>query len=277
MLTVSKYMRAFFLCLVMGGCLLPTSHYANAAGGLLVSPTRVVFGPNERLKEVRVVNRGNEAQKYRISVINRTMTVNGQMEPASEPGENEFFAEKYMRYGPRQVTLDPKESQTIRIMSRLPANAADGEYRSHILIQEVPKATDAKSASNAADDRVGVNVQAIFGMSIPVFMRKGDLTAEISLSDPKIVEFNGSKFVEVKINRSGNKSVLGTAKVLADDKEIAILKGVAVYLSAPYRTVLLEIPEEYAQSIAGKSLRITYGASQSGENAPPAEITFTAP
>ncbi len=265
-----------FICAMIAAILPSIPQTASAVGGLLVSPKRVVFGPNERLQEIRVVNRGEETQKYRISVINRKMMEDGQMQPATQPGENEFFADKFLRYGPRQVELGPKETQTIRLMSRLPANAQPGEYRSHILVQEIPEASAAQDAANNADGSVGVNVQAIFGMSIPVFMRKGDLSADITLSNAKIIRSDGSTFAQVNINRSGNKSVLGTTKVFAGDEEIAILKGIAVYLSAPYRTVLLEIPEEYAKTIAGKTLRVTYTASETGEDTPPAEISFNA-
>jgi P pilus assembly chaperone PapD len=269
--TIRRGILLSFLCFIT---LIPTNTYAQVKG-LLVSPKRVVFEKGERLEEVRLVNRGDETQKYRISIVNRKMTTNGQLEPAETPADNEFFADSVLRYGPRQVELGPKEAQSIRLMSRLPANAETGEYRSHILIQEIPEAKAAESVENKPDG-VGVNVQAIFGISIPVFLHVGELTSESSLSNTKIIRENEKTYVQFDVNRSGNKSVFGTAKVFADGKNIAILKGIAVYLSAPSRTVSIEIPKEYAQNIAGQELRITFGASEEGEDAPPSEITFKA-
>jgi P pilus assembly chaperone PapD len=245
--------------------------------GLLISPKRVVFEPGERVREVRLVNRGDETQKYRISIVNRKMQENGQLAPADEPGEGEYFADKVLRYGPKQVELGAKEAQTVRLMSRIKGDSADGEYRSHILIQEIPKAADAESATGAVDDGLGVNVQAIFGISIPVFFRKGDLTSSVSLSNPDIIKENDSTYVRFNIERSGNKSIFGTAKVFADGQEVAILKGIAVYLSAPYRTISVEVPEEYAQTLAGKKLRVTFSAVETEEDSPSAELSFNAP
>lgn len=244
--------------------------------GLLISPKRVVFEKGDRVKEIRLVNRGDQVQKYRVSIINRKMLPNGQLVPADDPAEGEFFAKKHVRYGPRQVELAPKSAQSIRIMSRLPANAPDGEYRSHVLIQEIPDASAAESVQgNQPASGVGVNVRAIFGISLPIFLRKGDLTASATLSDPKIIKEDDATYVQFKINRTGNKSVFGTAKVFAGQENIAILKGVAVYLSAASRTLMIEIPEKHANRLHKQSLRITYGAVEPEENAPETELSFT--
>lgn len=242
--------------------------------GLLISPKRVVFEKGERVKEVRLLNRGDATQKYRISIVNRRMKENGQLEPSETPAANEFFAKKILRYGPRQVELKPKEAQSIRLMSRLPANAADGEYRSHVLIQEIPEAKDAQNVAGQTQSGVGINVQAIYGISIPVFLRKGELNSEVSLSNPRILNANNSTYVQFDINRSGNRSIFGTARIFDGQKQIAILKGIAVYLSSPKRRIAVEIPQEYAKTLSGKTLRITYGKFQEEEDAPSAETSF---
>ncbi len=268
-------MKNLIYALLLFIFMIPVASHAQVRG-LLISPKRIVFEKGERLHELRLVNRGDETQRYRISVVNRRMTENGQLEPAEIPAENEFFADKVLRYGPRQIDLAPKEAQTVRLMSRLTGNHKDGEYRSHILIQEIPKPAAARGATDATSGDLGINVQAVFGMSIPVFFRKGDLSAEVSLSNPSIVHEEDVTYARFNIDRSGNKSIFGTAKVFMEGKEIAILKGIAVYLSAPTRIVSVEIPQEYARSITGKKLRITFGAIQNEEDAPSTEISFVA-
>ena len=37
------------------------------------------------------------------------------------------------------MTLAPGETQAVRLLLRKPGNLADGEYRSHLLMQNVPK------------------------------------------------------------------------------------------------------------------------------------------
>lgn len=244
--------------------------------GLLISPKRIVFEKGERVKEVRLLNRGDTEQKYRITIVNRRMKENGQLEPAEEPAAGEFFAKPILRYGPRQVTLGPKEAQSIRLMSRLPANAKEGEYRSHVLIQEIPDADAAKAVQNQNSSGLGVNIQAIYGVTIPVFFRKGELTSEASLSNPRITNEYDSTYVKFDINRTGNKSLFGTAQIFDGDKQLAILKGIAVYLSSPKRTIAVEIPEEYAKTLSGKTLRIVYGKLQEEEDTSPTEISFKA-
>jgi len=262
----------FFLAIA---CLLPLSSYAQDRG-LLISPKRIVFEKGDRLHELRLVNRGDSPQKYRISIVNRAMQKNGQLKPTDKPAANEFFAADILRYGPRQIELNPKEAQTVRLMSRITGNNPDGEYRSHILIQEIPKPKDAQSVKDAPADGLGLDIQAIFGISIPVFFRKGDLSAEVSLTGPKVKKYNEDTYVEFDINRSGNKSIFGTAKIFENGTQIAILKGIAVYLSASTRTIAVKIPNEYAKAITGKKLRIIFGAVQEEEDSPPAEVSFVA-
>lgn len=244
--------------------------------GLLISPKRVVFGERERMKELILANRGTEEEKYRISIVNKKMLKNGQFVETDTAADGEFLAEPYIRFSPRQVTLGPKETQKVRFMSRLPSDAADGEYRSHILIQEVPKPAQAESANTVASDELGINISAIFGISLPVIMRKGDLDYAVTLSAPKLRRTQEATYVDFTINRTGNKSTFGTVKVFAGAAEIGILKNVAVYLSTPQRDISVALDPERAQNLSGKELRITYSAVEAEEDAPSSELRFTA-
>lgn len=248
---------------------------AQDAKGLLVTPKRIVFDRSDRILEVLIANRGDSEEKYRISIVNRSMQENGQLSETDTPAENEHFASDVVKYSPRQVSLGPKETQKVRIMSRLKADSPEGEYRSHILIQEVPKAKDAVSANNSSPDGIGVDVRAVFGVSLPVILRKGKLSAETSLSSPEMIKVNEDTFLKVKIGRSGTKSIMGTANIFMGSQKIATLKNVAVYLSTPSRVVHIKIPPEYADKVSGKSLRVTFGAEAENEDAPSAEIKFT--
>lgn len=251
--------------------------YAQEIKGIIVTPKRVVFGPGERVKELLVANRGNVSAKYRISLINRAMNEQGRLVPTDKPAANEFFADKFVRFAPRQVTLGPKETQTVRVMSRISNNAKPGEYRSHILVQEIPEAAAAESAGTGEEGQLGINVRAIFGLSLPVIIRKGDLTYGAKLVEPKIESRDDATFLDVKIEREGNKSVFGTLKVFADGREIGILKNVSVYLSTPTRLASIKLNPDFANDLSGKTIRVTYSAVESNEDAPSVETTFTAP
>lgn len=273
-----KFKILFSAFLIGVFCFLASAQYvlAQQPKGVIVTPKRVVFGENERTKEIILANRGDQEAKYRVSIINRSMTQSGQLVPAETAADGEFFADKFVRFGPRQVTLAPKQSQKVRILSRLPSTAADGEYRSHVLVQEIPEAGPAENAGDADAGALGINVQAIFGISLPIIMRKGELDAAVELANPKIAKREGKTFLDIDLQRSGNKSVFGTLKVFADGKEVGILKNVAIYLSTPVRQASVRINDEYAETLSGKSLKVTFGAVEANEDAPETETRFTA-
>ena len=262
-----------FLLIILFMLALPIQGFAK---GLVISPKRVVFEKGQRIVEVILANRGEQEETYRISIVNRKMLENGQLANADTPAEGEFFAKDHLRYSPRQIVLAAKETQKIRLMSRLKGDASDGEYRSHLLIQEVPKADAAQKAGDT-EGGLGINVQAVFGVSLPVILRKGDLSAQVSLSAPKINVVDGITYLEVAVNREGGKSILGTLNVFAESKKIGILKTVAVYMSSPKRIVSIKLDPQSAKNLSGKQIRVTLGAEEPNEDAPEAEITFTAP
>ena len=270
-------MKHFLALSLFIGAMALSSGTVSAAGGFVVTPHRVVFEKNQKVSEVIIANRGDTTKRYRISVVNKAMLKNGKLEVSDAPAEGEFFAKDHIRYSPRQITLGPKESQKVRIMSRLKNGAADGEYRSHLLMQELPDADEAKAAGSTSDDGLSINVQAIFGLSIPIILRKGDLSAEVELSTPKIEKEGENTFLYVDVNRKGTKSVLGTVNVFADSQKVGILKGIAVYLSTPTRVVSIKLDPEHAKNLSGKNIRVTFGAEEEREDAPDAELSFVAP
>lgn len=272
-------MLRYVLCLLSAFAIVTTASvpaFAQAARGIVVTPKRVVFG-DHKIVEVLIANRGTSEQKFRISIVNRAMQPNGQLIEIETPAENEFFAKDVLRYTPRQITLGPKETQKVRIMSRLGSDAADGEYRSHLLIQEIPEAKPAENAGAQGDGNLGVNVQAIFGVTIPVILRRGDLSAEVKLSTPKFVDVGGERHLQVTVNRSGTKSFLGTANVFADGQKVGTLKNVAVYMSTLSRVISIRLDAERAKQLSGKDIRVTFGAEEKNEDAPSAELSFKAP
>jgi hypothetical protein len=78
-----------------------------------------------------LANTGDKAATYSISFVQRRMNEDGFTSiDASDEGAP--FADPYLRIYPRQVTLEPKEGQSIVLQVRRTVNMPDGEYRSHI-------------------------------------------------------------------------------------------------------------------------------------------------
>jgi len=65
----------------------------------------------------------------------------------------EAFADTLVRYSPRQADLAPHETQIIRIQLRTPPDLPAGEYRSHLLIQAIPRTRpDEEGTGKAGSD-----------------------------------------------------------------------------------------------------------------------------
>src|SRR5690606_39210727 len=112
---------------------------------------------------------GIESTTYRLALVNRRMSETGGFTDIDQPLPGEQFADEMLRFSPRQVTLAPGASQTVRIMVRKPSNLAEGEYRSHLLFSQQPQATGSNSIETRKDaKKIGVVITALIGASIPV-------------------------------------------------------------------------------------------------------------
>jgi len=160
---------------------------------------------------------------------------------------------KMIRYSPRQVTIPPRGSQIIRLMLRKKSGTKDGEYRSNVVFRNVPKDVGENlDKAITKEGEVGVKITPIFGISIPVIVRQGELNATPSLSDMKLTkDKDGFQKVELKLHRKGNRSVYGHFKVNytppSDDKpiQVGVIKGIAAYNNIESRPVEinLNVPE----------------------------------
>jgi len=109
----------------------------GGVGDLLVAPTRVVFEGRKRSAELNLSNIGTARATYRVSLIRMEMDESGGFkEKGLDPGAEGI--QSLFRFSPREVTLEPQESQTVRIQVRKPAELPAGEYRLHIVFRAVP-------------------------------------------------------------------------------------------------------------------------------------------
>ena len=239
------------------GLLLLPSQTVMAAGGLVISPQLVELDNRQRSKVLTLANRGDETQTYRISVINYRMDPDGSLHPVDTPSQGDGFATGLFRYAPRQITLEPGKPQTVRILYRRPANLGEGEYRSHLLFQQVPKAKPATSAQSSGAG-LSLQIDPIFGITVPVIVRHGKLEADGELTDLNMTEINGGAGISLRIARSGSKSLRGDLVASVDGQRVGRLNNVAVYLSTPYREIVLPLTPEDTPLVAGRKVVVEY-------------------
>ena len=242
--------------IVAGALLAPMMFAATPAtagvGDLLVAPTRIVLN-GSRGTEIILNNIGDDVATYRISVELRRMTADGQLEDVTSPNTAETTARDMILYAPRRVTLPPNQPQSIRIAARAPAGLADGEYRVHLLFRAIPKPRPA-AAADADFKGIGFALTPIYGVTIPVIVRLGNLQAKSGIANVHLNKKTpGKTAIEMDLTRGGSRSVYGDIKVFKAGvaEPIATQRGVAVYTEVGQRSISIPVDAKMVAAANG--------------------------
>lgn len=238
----------------------------SANAELMLHPTRIVFDKNDRAAQVELINNSGEAATYRITLVNRRMTQDGQFEPVAAALAGELFADQMLRYSPRQITLQPGTAQTVRLMLRKPGVLAEGEYRSHLHFEKLP--APAGSSSIEAQGKpgdIGVMLNALVGASMPVIVRHGAVHATVGLSNLVLhkAEAGRAPMLALQFDRSGNSSVYGDLQVTftpqgGAPRMLASAGGIAVYSPNTLRRATLPLQVLPGMALERGTLNVVY-------------------
>ncbi len=240
-------------------------------GNLLINPVRVVFEGNKQREEITLANTGQDTAIYAISFIQYRMTNDGAFEQIAEPDPGQHFADPYLRYFPRRVTLAPGESQVVRMQLRRDPTMVDGEYRSHMYFRAVPDERPLGEEALEDSTAIGIRLIPIFGITIPVIIRNGQVNVSASFDQLSLTK-NEENQPQLKftINRSGNISVYGDITV---DYEapgstpvtVGLVRGLAVYSPNTSRSFTLPLnpPSDVDLSRGKLTIRYTSGSDTS--------------
>lgn len=158
------------------------------------------------------------------------------------------------RYAPRRITLPPNQPQSVRISARPPVGIADGEYRVHMSFHAVPstRAVEAPPPSTA-DGGFSIKLTPIYGITIPLILRKGQLTADATLSNPGVVREGNHVYLKLDLARTGNRSLYGELRVTVPSAKepVFLVRGVAIYPEVGSRTLLLGLTDAQAAALHG--------------------------
>lgn len=215
----------------------------SGAGDLMVAPTRIVLEGRTRAIEIVLNNKGNKEATYRVSLTHLRQQADGSYAELTEETAKSTLktADDLVRYSPRQVTLKPGESQIVKVMVRKQENLPDGEYTSHMLFRAVPDLATGEDVenTNAQSDKISIRLIPVYGVSIPVIVRQGTLTAQAKLLSGAA---SGGE-VKLAISRTGNKSVFADITVLqSGTKNVAgIMRGVSILSYLDKREVSIPV------------------------------------
>ena len=107
----------------------------------------------------------------------------------------------------------------------------------------------------------------IYGVTIPVIARFGNLEAKAGIADVKLTRADGKPAVSLQLTRNGDRSTYGEVRVIkAGVKEpIALQRGVAVYTEVGQRSLTIPVEEKYATAATG---RVTVQYVEPSDNGP---------
>jgi hypothetical protein len=237
----------------------------SAQGDLLVSPVRVIFEGNKQKEEISLVNVGSDSATYSVSFLQYNMTEDGNFELIEKTGEDMMFADSYLRVFPRRITLAPRESQVVRLQFRRKPEMVSGEYRSHLYFRAEKDIKPLGHDLKTQDPKLmSVQITPVFGISIPVIIRTGDVHVVSTLSNMKI-EMQQDTIANLKltINRTGNISIYGDivaeyVPATGNPVEIGIVRGVAVYTSTNKRNFSIRLRNINGVNLSTGKLRVLY-------------------
>ncbi len=255
---ISRIRRALFGLAALGGVMGAVP--AQAQGDLLVAPTRVVMNGGGSA-EVVLSNIGSAPATYRITLELRRMDGDGDFSDVAEESANpvERAALDMIRYAPRRITLLPGQPQAVRISARPAPDLPDGEYRVHMGFRAIPAAmTPEEAAKEAATGGLSIRLTPVYGITIPVFVRKGRLEASAALANPRFVKDGAQTFVELDMSRTGQRSVFGMIEgKTARGEAVFQQRGIAIYPEVNQRKLRVPVTPEQQAKLTGP-IRIEY-------------------
>ncbi|MEI6846654.1 MAG: fimbria/pilus periplasmic chaperone [Chlorobiaceae bacterium] len=266
-LFIAFFMIVAVFCAVQAVVSVSELHASQAPddlGGVMVSPTRIVFDGRKRSASLALINRSNKTVNYRLSFVQYRINEEGKFQTITEPGPDEHFASDYVRFTPRSVVLKQNQVQTVRLQLRKPSELAAGEYRSHLLFQVIPETVNALDTISVRQS-LRVSIVPVFGLSIPVIVRIGKLTAVTRLTNLRLVARAkpAERNLLLNIEREGDRSVYGDLLVewKAPGHEKVVVgrvNGISVHMPNVKRSLSLLLLHPKGTDLKGGMLSVRY-------------------
>lgn len=211
---------------------------------MALSDYRLFFDANTRSNAIQIRNTASQPLQFTTQVLHYKMTEEGTLQEVTGTEAELFSAKPLLRYSPKRATIPPLGIQAIRFSVRKPRNLKDGEYRSVLRI----------TGTEVNESGAGINIRSRLSYNLPVIIRHGELFADVSLMEPKLVNQNGVMQVQLWQTRTGNRSLYGGFVITDEDgNEVGRLNGIGLYPPIERRKVFIPLTEE-----AQGNLTITY-------------------
>ncbi len=253
--------RTFWM--VTGSMVLALAGMASAqAENLLgIAPLRIFLSDTKTSEVLTLTNRSQKELTYKVVMEDHVMDEHGNI---IKREDFPYSAKRMLRFMPRQITLQPGQRQTVRVMVTPPEGLAEGEYHTHLLFDEVVKPTAAEQAEiDAGKSGFKMKLQAAYSVGLPLIYQRGKVESDLQLKGGKlVVQKNGRPAVQVTLARSGNGEASGLVRVVEagnDSVNLVPQRNMHVYREADMVTITMPIKDDVQaslQALQSKKLQV---------------------
>lgn len=228
-------------------CVIFSMAGAGDANAIRVSLKRIIFQGPLRSEILTIINNTSEAQTYRLGWRKYKMDERESLKALDDDKDvgDILWADKMLRFAPRRVSIPAGSSQQIRILLRRPSDIQEAEYRSHLWIVTETK-PEKFDLATADDNNQAIRLSVQPAISLPIFVRHGDLSATANISDAKLSKNAKGLNVSFTLNRTGTSSLYGDLDITCTDggKNIVLrqVRGISVYTEINKRYLDFDIP-----------------------------------
>lgn len=213
--------------------------------GIMIYPKYLLFKERVKSAEIILINPSKtDPSTYRVSITYKQQNHDGSYTEITSDKQPQFSAVPFLRFSPRSVELEPKKSQTIRVLKRLPEGLPNGDYVAYITFTEVIKESPRTKQVSNDSQILSIEVTPIPSFSIPIIIRHGS-NAGTSAHIEVLPNYNLDKDkLPIRITRQPQESkysVRGDISIWLNDEIIGMLKGKYVLPSLDYVDALVPL------------------------------------
>lgn len=197
--------KTFLLSVLLTGTIISSFH----SQAVSLSTYRIYLGPEQRTSSFIVYNKTPDGEQCSISLAHNNFDKNGKMTTVKKDIIPNNSAKPWVRFSPKNFTVEGLEPQSIRFTLRRKANSEPSEYRSYLRI-DCEKIQKENVSSKAGTNTAKLTIQPKLIQQIPIVARTGKLEAKINLANMRVVA--GELYVDIE--RQGDRSVYGKVEII---------------------------------------------------------------
>jgi hypothetical protein len=128
-----------------------------------------------------------------------------------------------------------------------------------MLFRAIPRPRPISEEVQAPTDGLSIRLTPIYGVTIPIIVRQGNLSATAAISGVRIAEEGEARGIRFELSRAGDRSTYGEILITRPgvDTPLVRARGVAVYDEVEVRTVTFAINPAFQGPLEGP-VRIQY-------------------